>query len=89
MRKKRGNRETFMIVVYSISLLMISFVLLWNIDNSSYRYWVRVGVVVIAWSIFLLIFTPFRIFANKKILKENSDNLIILFIIYLKFSSKS
>jgi len=65
---------------------MMSVVLLWNAETGSVGYWIRTGAVAGGWVVFLLLFTPMRVFADLRVTEAGVDKVIIMFLLLLFFT---
>jgi cation transport ATPase len=85
-RKKRGKGMGWMMAGWLILLGMMSVVLLWNAETGSVGYWIRTGAVAGGWVVFLLLFTPMRVFADLRVTEAGVDKVIIMFLLLLFFT---
>lgn len=81
MRRRRLSSATALAICWTTTLCLVSLVLLWTAEPSSFQYWVRVGVVAILWGIFLLVYTPLRALADIKVITAKADTAIIVTIL--------
>jgi len=64
-------------------LSAVSIILMWNAELHNAAFWIRAGAVGAGWMIFLLIFTPLRVFAEKRVMGAKADNIVITLLLLL------